>query len=197
MQQSHSAGGVLTRKHLVPVLGFAAVIIGLAAIAWLAIASLASDYAEYAAAADLLERLEGRRPPIGSSGHASGMPGSPFLEGPTVNVAGAELQQRVAAAVRNAGGNVLSSQIDLQGSQARPGYVSLSASCELEESALQPLIYDLETGMPFLFIDQLVVQVPQTGVGIGSQLGVGLGPEAGPARMRVQIDISGQWRVRK
>jgi hypothetical protein len=42
--------------------------------------------------------------------------------------------------------------------------------------------------MPFLFIDQLVVQLPQGG-------GIGVATET--ARMRVQIDVSGQWQVSK
>jgi hypothetical protein len=32
----------------------------------------------------------------------------------------------------------------------------------MEQPALQKLLYDLEVGMPFLFVDQLDVQVPQT-----------------------------------
>jgi general secretion pathway protein M len=179
----------LTREHLLPISAFAVVTISLCAVTWISLAGLASDYADYAAAADLLDRLEGRKPSIDSSGHASGMPGSPFLEGATVNIAGAALQQRVVAAVGAAGGNVLSSQIDLQGSEAKQGYVSLSASCEIVENALQQLIYDLESGMPFLFIDQLVVQVPQTNVGIGG--------DTAPVRMRLQIDVSGQWHAGK
>jgi general secretion pathway protein M len=178
-----------TRECLLPILGFGAITMSLGIVTWLALAGLASDYADYVAAADLLDRLEGRKPSIESSAHASGMPGSPFLEGADVNIAGAALQQRVAAAVQAAGGNVLSSQIDLQGSEAKPGYVSLSASCEIAESALQLLIYDLESGMPFLFIDQLVVQVPQTNAGVGG--------DTGPVRMRLQIDVSGQWQARK
>jgi len=178
-----------TREHLLPISAFAGVTISLCAVTWISLAGLASDYADYAAAADLLDRLEGRKPSIDSSGHASGMPGSPFLEGATVNIAGAALQQRVVAAVGAAGGNVLSSQIDLQVSEAKQGYVSLSASCEIAENALQQLIYDLESGMPFLFIDQLVVQVPQTNVGIGG--------DTAPARMRLQIDVSGQWHAGK
>jgi general secretion pathway protein M len=51
------------------------------------------------------------------------------------------------------------------------------------------LLYDLETGMPFLFIDQLVVQMPQSAGKIGSGLD--------SPRMRVQIDVSGQWQVIK
>ena len=189
MLRTHPIRKMLTRSHTVPLLGYAALIIGLAVIAWLALASLAGAYADYAAAADLLGRLEGRKPSSGPSGLASGPAGSPFLEGRTVTVAGAALQQRVVAAVKDAGGNVVSSQVDLQGSQAKQGYVSLSANCEVGQGALQQLLYDLESGMPFLFIDQLVVQMPQSGGGAGV--------ETEAARMRVQIDISGQWQVAK
>ncbi|MGH6834422.1 MAG: type II secretion system protein GspM [Methylocella sp.] len=189
MFRTHPVQKLFTRAYAVPLLGYAALIIGLAVIAWLALASLAGDYSDYRAAADLLDRLEGRKPTTEASGLASGPAGSPFLEGPTVEVAGAALQQRVVAAVKSAGGNVLSSQVDLQGSQAKQGYVSLSANCEIGQSALQPLLYDLESGMPFLFIDQLVVQMPQSGGGIGF--------ETEAARMHVQIDVSGQWQVTK
>jgi general secretion pathway protein M len=189
MLRTHPIQKLFTRAHALPLLGYAALIIGLAVIAWLALASLAGDYADYAAAADLLDRLEGRKPATGPSGLASGMSGSPFLEGPTVEVAGAALQQRVVAAVREAGGNVQSSQVDLEGPQAKQGYVSLSANCEVGQGALQQLLYDLESGMPFLFIDQLVVQMPQSDGGARV--------ETEGARMRVQIDVSGQWQVTK
>ena len=189
MLRAHLVQKLFTRAHAVPLLGYAALIMGLATITWLALASLAGDYADYAAAADLLDRLEGRKPSIEASGLASGPAGSPFLEGRTVTVAGAALQQRVVAAVRDAGGNVLSSQVDLQGAQAKQGYISLSANCEVGQGALQNLLYDLESGMPFLFIDQLVVQLPQTGGGAGV--------ETEAARMRVQIDVSGQWQLTK
>jgi general secretion pathway protein M len=189
MLRTHPIRKMLTRSHAVPLLGYAALILGLAVIAWLALASLAGDYADYAAAADLLGRLEGRKPSPGPFGLASGPAGSPFLEGRTVTVAGAALQQRVVAAVKDAGGNVVSSQVDLQGLQAKQGYVSLSANCEVGQGALQQLLYDLESGMPFLFIDQLVVQMPQSGGGAGV--------ETEAARMRVQIDVSGQWQVTK
>jgi general secretion pathway protein M len=189
MLRSHPIQKLFTRAHALPLLGYATLVMGLTVITWLALASLAGDYADYAAAADLLDRLEGRKPAAGPSGLASGMSGSPFLEGPTVEIAGAALQQRVVAAVREAGGNVQSSQVDLQGSQAKQGYVSLSANCEVGQGALQQLLYDLESGMPFLFIDQLVVQMPQ------SSGGSGVDTEA--ARMRVQIDVSGQWQGTK
>src|SRR5262249_2854394 len=147
-------------------------------------ADLYQRYADYAAAGELLDQIEGRRPmPAGTSARGGTAPtGSPFLEGPTVTVAGASLQQRVTGAGGKVGGNVLSSQGDLHGTKAKQGYVSLVASCEVDQPALQQLLYDLEAGMPFLFVDQLVVQAPQAGTG----------DEGG--RMRVLLGVSGQWQ---
>jgi general secretion pathway protein M len=191
----HPIRSLFTRSHALPLLGYAASVTGLIIIAWLALAGLASDYAEYAAATDLLDRLEGRKPTAQASSSGPGAAGSPFLEGPTVTVAGAALQQRVVAAVNAVGGNVLSSQIELQGTFSKDGYVSLSANCEIDQAVLQQLLYDLEAGMPFLFVDQLVVQAPQSGSDGGGGA-VGLSGAAG-GKMRVQIDVSGQWQVTK
>jgi general secretion pathway protein M len=140
---------------------------------------------EVTAASTMLEQLEGRRPP--NAGGASGtMPsGSAYLEGATVTVAGAALLQRVAGAVVKFGGNVLSTQLDLQGTQTRAGFLSMIASCEIDQPQLQQLLYDLEAGMPFLFVDQLVVQTPLAEAGTGN------------GRLRILIEVSGQWRGTK
>ena len=186
--RAHPIQKLLTRAHAVPLLGYMALLLGFAVVTWLALASLAGDYAEYSAAADLLDQIEGRKPATGTSGLDKS--GSPFLEGRTVTIAGAWHQSSgFAQPVNDAGGNVLSSQVDLQGSETKQGYVSLSANLEIEQSNLQQLLYDIETGMPFLFIDQLVVQMPQSAGKIGSGLD--------SPRMRVQIDVSGQWQVIK
>jgi general secretion pathway protein M len=187
--RDHPVQKLLTRQHALPLLGYAAAILGFTVIAWSAIAGLAGDYADYTSSRDMLDRLEGRKPSAGQAALFSGKEGSPFLEGQTVELAGAALQQRLVSAVETAGGTVLSTQIDLQSSEAKPGYVSLSATCEIDQGSLQPLLYDLESGMPFLFVDQLVVQAPQADRGKSD------GAEA--TRMRVQIDVSGQWQVSK
>jgi len=135
-----------------------------------------------AATGDILSQLEGRNPSASRHKNADGVSfvtGSPVLEGPTVTVAGATLLQRVAGAVTRFGGNILSSQVDLQGAQSKDGFVKVSIDCEVEQSSLQQLLYDLEAGMPFLFIDQLVVQAPVIGV------------EGG--RMRISLSVSGLW----
>jgi general secretion pathway protein M len=146
------------------------------------IVDILGQRAAVASSAAMLEQLEGRR--ASTSGRRPAdvlMPsGSAFLEGATVTIAGAALLQRVAGAVTKLGGNVLSSQLDLQGTQSKAGFVSMVASCEIDQPALQPLIYDLEAGMPFLFIDQLAVQAPTTSSGEG--------------KLRILLAVSGQWQ---
>ena len=142
--------------------------------------------AAVADATDTLAQLEGRLPRRG--GGASSVTGSPVLEGPTVTVAGAVLLQRVAGAITKVGGNILSSQVDLQGPQIKDGFISVTANCDVEQPALQQLLYNLESGMPFLFVDQLVVQVPTAASGAP-----GGAKAAETVKMHVLISVSGQW----
>jgi general secretion pathway protein M len=143
--------------------------------------------ADVAASAVMLEQFEGRRP-VAIRGLAAGVTapsGSPFLEGATVTVAGAALLQRVSAAVIKLGGNVLSSQVELQGSQSKTGFLTIIASCDISQPGLQQLLYDLEAGMPFLLVDQLVVQAPASFAA------------SGEGKLRVLLTVSGQWEGAK
>src|SRR6202012_3835268 len=140
---------------------------------------------QVAAASNMLEQLDGHRSPATRNGDLTVPSGSPYLEGATVTVAGANLLQRVAGAVVKLGGNVLSTQLDVQGTPARSGLLSMIASCEIEQSHLQKLVYDLEAGMPFLFVDQLVVQTPLNN------------SDAENGKLRILLAVSGQWRGAK
>ena len=132
---------------------------------------------------DTLRQLDARSPALVHPEAAadSNMAGSAFLEGSTVTIAGATLLKRVVGAVTSHGGNVSSSQLDLQGTEAKNGFISVMASFDLEQPALQQVVYDLEAGMPFLFVDQLTVQGPSPAASSGGKL-------------RVLISVSGQWQ---
>jgi len=176
----------LTHSPLIAVVLYLAVAGGLLVTAGLAVANILDHQRALAQTTDLLDQLQGRKARGGASASA-GRPGALFLEGPTVTVAGAALLQRVASAVGNVGGTVQSSQVDVLGTQAKDGFVGLVVSCEMEQPALQKVLYDLEVGMPFLFIDQLDVQVPQAAAS----------SEAGAGRIRVVLGVSGQWQGNK
>ncbi|HLI99432.1 MAG TPA: type II secretion system protein GspM [Bradyrhizobium sp.] len=173
----------LTTSPIVASASYAGLVCVLLAVVVSSLVDLFGQQAMVASSAALLEQLEGRKiPAAGARAGEVGMPsGSAFLEGATVTVAGAALLQRVAGAVTKIGGNVLSSQLDVQGTHAKAGFVSMVASCELDQSALQPLLYDLEAGMPFLFVDQLDIQVATSGEG----------------KLRILLGVSGQWQGAK
>jgi len=172
----------LSTSPIVAAVAYAGLVFVLVVLIVISIVDILGQRAAVASSAAMLEQLEGRR--AAASGRRPAdvlMPsGSAFLEGATVTIAGAALLQRVAGAVTKLGGNVLSSQLDLQGTQSKAGFVSMVASCEIDQPALQPLIYDLEAEMPFLFIDQLAVQAPTTSSGEG--------------KLRILLAVSGQWQ---
>jgi general secretion pathway protein M len=167
---------------------YAALVILLVSTTWSTVSDLLERRQAVAESADVLKQLEDRKiataRPAGGPDAAAATE-SPFLEGPTVTVAGAALLQRVASEVTRAGGNVLSTQVDLDGTQAKNGFVTVVANCELEQPALQQVLYNLEAGFPFLFVDQLAVQAAS---GSGAPPGT---------KLRLSLGVSGQWQGAK
>jgi len=188
MKAAISIERYLTRFPLAGAIFYVAVVIAfLLTTLWYVFDTLERRQA-VAATSDLLSHLEGRKPSSSRNANANGISlvtGSPVLEGPTVTVAGATLLQRVAEAVTRFGGNILSSQVDLPEAKLKDGLVKVSVDCEVDEPSLQQLLYDLEAGMPYLFVDQLVAQAPETGTSTLRR------------KIRVSILVSGQWQGAK
>jgi len=136
-------------------------------------------------ASEMLVRVEASNPARAEAVVSDvGVPtGSPFLEGGSASVASASLLQQLTGAIRRARGNIISSQVDLQGRQSKAGFITATSSFEVEPASLLPLLYDLEVGMPFLFTEQLVVQAP-SGVSEARKL-------------KVILAVSGQWQAAK
>ena len=169
---------------------YAGVVVGLGITAWTTVAEIQERRDAVADTAATLSQLEGRTPATGR-GHGKDaepiMAGSPLLEGATMTVGGANLLQRVAGAITKFGGTIQYTQVDLEGPQSKDGFVSVTVNCEVAQPALQQLLYDLEAGMPFLFVDQLVAQGPAI-------------PSTAPApegKLRILISVSGQWQAAK
>jgi general secretion pathway protein M len=173
----------LGRRQTLAVIGYVGIVVGLLANALLLVVDLRNKLAETTAAQIRLDQLSGRSPPNSETVASNpGVSGSPFLEGQTITIAGAALQQRVESAVAKAGGSLISSQVELDGPDAKSGFVGLTASVEVSQSAVQTVLYDMEAGMPYLFVDRLSIQSPEV---FGE-------PESG--RMRMTIGVTGQWR---
>jgi general secretion pathway protein M len=175
----------LTRFPLAAVAAYLALVVLFAFITVETVFEVLQSRAAAASAAEILQTLESHDIARPSAARSDvGVPsGSPFLEGPTVSVAGAALLQRVLAATKRVNGNTLSSQVDLQGPRSKAGLVSATFSLEIPPSALQPLLYDLEAGMPFLFVDDLVLQASSVAADSG--------------KLRVVLGVSAQRQTTK
>jgi general secretion pathway protein M len=176
----------LVSSRVVAVTVYAALIFGFIFTIWVSVANIFDAQGRLSESQDLLDQLKGRKGSLREMVGGTLRRGSPFLEGPTVTVAGASLLQRVAAAVTNAGGRIQSSQVDIENVQAKDGFIGLLISGEIEQPSLQKLLYDLEAGMPFLFIDQLDVQITEAAAS----------NEAAIGKLRIVLGVSGQWLKR-
>lgn len=172
------------RRQTLAVIVYVGVVAALgASSAWL-IDDLWSRGSANATEQERLDQLteHARTMPPGSAASDPSVSGSPFLDARTITIAGATLEQRVGEAITKAGGDLISSQVELDGPEAKNGFVTLNATVEVAQPAVQTILYDIEAGMPYLFIGKLSIQSPED---FGE-------PESG--RMRISISVMGQWR---
>ncbi len=121
---------VPVRRRWLSLLVYLIVLVGLVGVAVDTLSSLLDSYAALDKNRAILDRLDRQTK---RTTQRQGEPdavdnGPPFLIGKTITIAGAALQERVESAVKKAGGNVLSSQIDLQGPRSAEGFVGLTES---------------------------------------------------------------------
>jgi general secretion pathway protein M len=185
MKFKHQIETLLARFPIAAVAVYFALIVALIFITTDGVLEILQRRDAVAAASEILDRIDMRDPTRAPAARTDvSVPvGSPFLEGPSASVAGAALLQRLTAATRRMNGNTLSSQVDLLGPQSKAGFIRATSSFEIDPTKLQPLLYDLEAGMPFLFIDELVVQAPSASTQGG--------------KLRVLLGISGQRQSQK
>ena len=103
-------------------------------------------------------------------------PGSPFLEGDTLTVAGAQLQSGMISLIQDKGGFVTSSQLDLQNEKTDEKHIRLTMNFEISPDKVQSLLYGIEAGLPYLFIEEFSLTAPESD---------------GP--MKASLSVSGFW----
>ncbi|MEP9356804.1 type II secretion system protein GspM [Xanthobacter sp. KR7-65] len=176
-----SRGARRDLRPMLAALAYAAVVLALLGVAASTVADLMDRRAAVAEAADRLDRLQGRRPG-GGPPTGTAQDGSPFLEGPSLTIAGADLLQRVTTAIARYDGRLTSSRVEVQSTRYGADFVAVTADLDISQTDLQKLLYDLEAGMPFLFVGQLAVQAQARGEGGDDE------------RVRVTLTVYGQWQ---
>jgi general secretion pathway protein M len=177
MTALRSIGGYITRAPIVAGLIFLALITAACLTTLSMLTDIAEQYRVRNASLEKLSQFEGHGQFSSENVGRARPPGSPFLKGQTATVASAALLQQITTIITNAGGTIVSTEMVQQGAQSKDGYLTAIANCELEQDALQKVLYDIEAGLPFLFVDQLAVQA-SSGPGESGQLRVTLGVAA-------------------
>jgi general secretion pathway protein M len=82
-----------------------------------------------------------------------------FLDAPTQGLAVAQLQARLALMADIHHCVLMSSGMEPAGRDDGPDQIRLQATLEASSQALQALLYALESGTPYVFVDALAVQL--------------------------------------
>jgi general secretion pathway protein M len=128
---------------------------------------------------DALERLNGRMRGAQRTVLAD-VPSHPravFHEGESAAIAHATLLQRAAQIIARAGGTLYSSEVQADLPQEKSKSIKVTTVLEIDQGGLQAMVYNIETSEPLLFIESMLINTPP----------------GGEKKLRVVMQISGQW----
>ena len=113
---------------------------------------------------ELLSRLETRlRADAGRSNVAA--PPTAFLDAPTPGIASAKLQAYLAQLADFQHAGLVSSGGEAAKRDEAPDTIRLQATLEMNIKALRAILYQLESGTPYVFVDSLTVQPASAAAG--------------------------------
>ncbi len=101
-----------------------------------------------------------------------------LLEGSTTGIAGANLQKRVTEVVKQHNGNASSFQIQSPEKENELTRIVMNISLRADIVSIQKILHELETGTPFIFIEDMTIQAQEKNTG------------SSPALQRQKLDIS-------
>jgi general secretion pathway protein M len=111
---------------------------------------------------DMLERLEaahqrsGNKP--GARGQITAAPTEAFLSAQTSGLASAQLEAYLSQLVLDHRATLISSSVQQANRSDASDVVHVQASLEMPYEGLQALLYKLETGTPYVFVDSMSVE---------------------------------------
>jgi general secretion pathway protein M len=179
---------MLDRQQLAAVAALALLLLICAGSVAMTLAIRSDASAELSERQGVLDRLEARAGIHSESGRpskAASAPAQAFLDAATAGLAAAELEAYVARlADRNAA--LVSFGTQASAGEDAAAVVRIEASLDITLSALQGLLYQLESGTPYVFVDSMTVRAPSTAA-VGA---------AENQALRVALNLHALWRRR-
>jgi general secretion pathway protein M len=127
---------------------------------WQARSDAASEFDVRSAQLSQLEAHAANRNKARLSGAAA--PPAAFLAASTQGLAAAQLQAYLQHVASTYHATLISSGIEATKHEDQPDAIRLQATLDADLQSLQALLYQLESGTPYVFVDSLNIQIPGT-----------------------------------
>ena len=180
--------GALAALTLVPLC-----LVGMAAVPHLYKRALAAELLQQRDLADGLSRRVARAADpnaVGQGKVARDVARSHLILAPTESTAAAWLQTYLAEAVRHRSGEVQQMQVVAQQPAAGQHRVAVRVNAQISSDGLRDLLLEIETGKPFLFVEELRVQAPTNDETRPDET-------VGPSPLTVEIRVGGVTAARR
>jgi general secretion pathway protein M len=146
----------LDREQLISVAALALLLMACVLAVELSVHARSDAAHELAERREALSRLEARTKTAGSAPVAA--PPAAFLDAPTQGLAGAQLQAYLAQVAGAQQAGLVSSGLDAPKREDPPDTIRLQATVDVGLQALQEMLYQLESGTPYVIVDALTMQ---------------------------------------
>jgi len=143
----------------------------------------------------LVARLEARIKARAEAGDRNGSaPPAAFVDAPTQGLAAAQLQGYLAQTAEDHRAVLISSGVENAKREDSPDTIRLQATLDASLNELQALLFRLESGTPYVFVESLTMQ-PAATVAPSGQPSSAVAAAGAPASLlRVTLSLRAMWR---
>jgi general secretion pathway protein M len=111
-------------------------------------------------------------------------PAAAFLDAGTAGLAAAQLQTYLSQVAANQQAILISYGVEPARREDSPDSIRVQATLEVSQKSVQRLLYQLESGTPYVFVDSLAVQPPSSTGQRGAQ----------DPNLRLTLNLRALWR---
>jgi general secretion pathway protein M len=146
----------IDREQAISIVAFVLLLVALVSVTGISLQSRADAGRESSERREMLSRLEARL--RASAGRPTAAPPAAFLDGSTPGLASAQLQSYLGQLAGDKNASLVSSGGEAAKRDDAPDTVRIQATLDLNMRSLRAVLYQLESGTPYVFVDALSVQ---------------------------------------
>jgi general secretion pathway protein M len=148
----------LDREQLMSVVALALLLMACVLAVELSVQARSDAANEFSERREALSRLEARSRTKTAGSAPVAAPPTAFLDAPTQGLAGAQLQSYLAQVAGARQADLISSGLDASKREDPPDTIRLQATVDVGLQALQEMLYQLESGTPYVIVEALTMQ---------------------------------------